>query len=282
MFETSTSTYAGDFSNSNEFNSVAAPYNPYARAQQQQPQQLYTQQQQQQQQQHDDDGLSFVDLFDTRGRATDLLSSYVVEEVGQDGPLLLENGWAFWYDKYIGPGRTVEEYAAALHNLGGFGSVQDFWNYYNNLPSPMQLRPGNSMHLMKLGVVPLWEDAANVGGGSFSVRVPKHQTAKAWLYVLLAAIGEQFHPAMAASGDDVCGVSVSVRRGEDNVLTLWNRDARVFDLSSFFDRITQLVPNAGLSHPSYKPHFAESDLKVNVSTAPLVSSPPASAAKFSH
>lgn len=75
MFETSTSTYAGDFSNSNEFNSVAAPYNPYARAQQQQPQQLYTQQQQQ----HDDDGLSFVDLFDTRGRATDLLSSYVVE-----------------------------------------------------------------------------------------------------------------------------------------------------------------------------------------------------------
>lgn len=79
MFETSTSTYAGDFSNSNEFNSVAAPYNPYARAQQQQPQQLYTQQQQQQQQQHDDDGLSFVDLFDTRGRATDLLSSYVVE-----------------------------------------------------------------------------------------------------------------------------------------------------------------------------------------------------------
>jgi translation initiation factor 4E len=129
---------------------------------------------------------------------------------------------------------------------------QDFWNYYNNLPSPMQLRPGNSMHLMKLGVVPLWEDAANVGGGSFSVRVPKHQTAKAWLYVLLAAIGEQFHPAMAASGDDVCGVSVSVRRGEDNVLTFWNRDARVFDLSSFFDRITQLVPNAGLSHPSYK------------------------------
>lgn len=77
MFETSTSTYAGDFSNSNEFNSVAAPYNPYARAQQQQPQQLYTQQQQQQ---HDDyDGLGFVDLFDTRGRATDLLSSYVVE-----------------------------------------------------------------------------------------------------------------------------------------------------------------------------------------------------------
>ncbi len=44
--------------------------------------------------------------------------------MGQDGPLLLENGWAFWYDKYIGPGRTVEEYAAALHNLGGFGSVQ--------------------------------------------------------------------------------------------------------------------------------------------------------------
>ncbi len=130
--------------------------------------------------------------------------------------------------------------------------AQDFWNYYNNLPSPMQLRPGNSMHLMKLGVVPLWEDAANVGGGSFSVRVPKHQTAKAWLYVLLAAIGEQFHPAMAASGDDVCGVSVSVRRGGDNVLTFWNRDARVFDLSSFFDRITQLVPNAGLSHPSYK------------------------------
>jgi translation initiation factor 4E len=141
------------------------------------------------------------------------------------------------------------------------GQLQDFWHYYNNLPSPMQLRPGNSMHLMKLGVVPLWEDAANVRGGSFSVRVPKHQTAKAWLYILLAAIGEQFSSTLAASGDDdVCGVSVSVRRGGDNVLTFWNQDARAFDLSSFHERVMQLVPNAELSHPSYKRttrlHFA--------------------------
>jgi len=128
---------------------------------------------------------------------------YLAEEVGITRPLLLEDGWSFWYDKYIGPGRPVEDYAAALRNLGSFGTVEEFWSYYNNLPSPMQLRPGNSMHLMKLGVVPLWEDPVNARGGSFSVRVPKNQTAKAWLYVLLAAIGEQFYPALASSGDDL-------------------------------------------------------------------------------
>ncbi len=37
---------------------------------------------------------------------------------------LLETKWTFWFDKYPGPGLSVEQYTAALRNLGTVGTIQ--------------------------------------------------------------------------------------------------------------------------------------------------------------
>jgi hypothetical protein len=155
-------------------------------------------------------------------------------------PVPFENQWSFWHDKYLGPGKTVEEYAAALLQIGTFSTVQDFWCYYNNLPSVSQLQVGSSFHLMKKDILPLWEDKGNAEGGTFSFKVAKNQTAKVWLYLLLATVGEQFDCVF--QDDDLCGISISVRKGNDNVISLWNRNAKRFNFSSFFERVKSLVP----------------------------------------
>ena len=71
-------------------------------------------------------------------------------------PIPLENSWCWWYDKYIGPGKSPEEYAAAVKLLGTVSTVQEFWRWYNNLPPIDHIVPGSSLHLHKKGIKPLW------------------------------------------------------------------------------------------------------------------------------
>jgi len=135
----------------------------------------------------------------------------------------LQNSWCFWFDKYPGPGLTVQQYEAALQLFGTFSTVQDFWRYYNNIHSPCLLPPRTSYHLMKKGSRPLWEDPENMSGGSFSFRVPNQLTDTMWLHVLLNVIGEQLSDLLnSEDGDDICGVTIS-RRKDENVIAIWHK-----------------------------------------------------------
>jgi len=178
-----------------------------------------------------------------------------------DQPISLENTWSIWFDRYKGAGLTVEEYAASLHQLGSFDTIQSFWRWYNNLPLTNKLRPRDSYHLMKNNIRPRWEDPANVGGGSFSIRVPKSDTDAAWLQVLLATVGEQFSRTMNEK-DDICGVTVSIRRDE-NLITVWHRNATQANVFQFSAFIRSLLPNIRLQPPTYKVHQNEENFKAD-------------------
>ncbi|GFY23819.1 eukaryotic translation initiation factor 4E type 3-B [Trichonephila clavipes] len=53
----------------------------------------------------------------------------------------------------------------------------------------------------------------------------RHYNPRVWKEMLLAAIGEQFVDFLS-KGDDVCGVSVTVRDKND-IVQIWNSDASV-------------------------------------------------------
>jgi len=164
--------------------------------------------------------------------------------------LALENAWCFWHDKFIGPGLSVAEYEASLHKLCTFKSVQEFWKCFNNLPMVDKLRPKSSFHLMKEGISPLWEDPKNANGGFWAMRVRKEDTSYVWKELVLAVIGEQFEPAIT-TGDDICGLTVSIRQYDD-ILRLWNTNSTSETRDNLLVRIKELVPDVDIKNPFYK------------------------------
>lgn len=166
----------------------------------------------------------------------------------------MENSWTFWYDKYIGPKKTVEEYEAALVKIATFDCIQDFWKWHNNLPCVALIQTSSSFHLMKSGIRPLWEDRANANGGNLSFKLPKDDVNDVWLQLALRVIGEQFCQYIHKD-DEICGITFSQRKA-DSVISIWQRNASLVDVKSFASVVQSFVPEVTLSDPTYRVHRA--------------------------
>ena len=68
----------------------------------------------------------------------------------------LEHKWCLYFDRYIGPGFSADEYAAAIAEICTLDSVPTYWSWFNNLPNAGDLDPSCTYHLMKSGIRPLW------------------------------------------------------------------------------------------------------------------------------
>jgi len=175
-------------------------------------------------------------------------------------PSYLENPWSFWFDKYPGPGLSVEQYAAALKKLGTVNTIQNFWMWFNNLPQVDQLKPKQCYHLMKDGIRPLWEDVSNLDGGSLSVKIRKEDANYVYQQVVLAVVGEQLS-SILNEADDICGITLSVRNNE-NMLVIWNKAANLMNQKQIESYLTRLLPKARFQIVGYKAHKAEENLRL--------------------
>ncbi|EPS39236.1 hypothetical protein H072_7014 [Dactylellina haptotyla CBS 200.50] len=144
-------------------------------------------------------------------------------------PLPLRHEWTFWHDKYqaeTGSGTAAggDGYASQLKELANLSTIQDFWQVYNNTPfESLALR--DSLLLFKKNVKPIWEDPRNNKGGSWTFRISKNggNSSDFWKETLMMAIGEVLQEVVE-KGDDICGVSISVRFNSHLIL-VWNRDS---------------------------------------------------------
>lgn len=163
----------------------------------------------------------------------------------------LQTAWTFWLDKAI-PGITVEEYTADLTKIYTVKTVQCFWAVFNNIPNAGSKRIKCSYHLMRDERYPLWEEPINENGGTWRLKCHKSDTEKVWKEVVVAAIGEQFAECVA-DGDDVCGVTVSIR-DKDDLIQIWNIDAGLAQKATIFQKVHQLVPDVLFVGEFYKAH----------------------------
>ncbi|CAG5126146.1 unnamed protein product [Candidula unifasciata] len=161
----------------------------------------------------------------------------------------LNTPWTFWVDRSV-RGTTAKQYESSLMKIYTVDTVQGFWSVYNHIPQPSKLNIRYSYHLMREERRPVWEDEENSEGGSWTLKCKKQDTEDVWRQLLLAAIGEQFTDCMAED-DEVIGVSVSIRE-RDDLIVVWNRYARLKELSTVLTKIQELLPNVAFSTMFYK------------------------------
>jgi translation initiation factor 4E len=128
----------------------------------------------------------------------------------------LRHSWVFWFRPPISKSNGFVEYEKTLHPIASVDNVEDFFSVYSHLKRPSTLPLVSDYHLFKKGIRPIWEDDDNKRGGKWIVRLKKGVSDRYWEDLLLAVIGDQF----AEASDDVCGVVLSVRNGED-ILSIW-------------------------------------------------------------
>ncbi|CAM9547863.1 unnamed protein product [Discosporangium mesarthrocarpum] len=147
----------------------------------------------------------------------------------------LQNRWTLWFDNSKLK-KATETWEENLKPIMSFDVVEDFWGLFNNIMPPSMLTAGSNYSVFKDGVKPMWEDKANAKGGKFVLTVDRREAGNLdewWLHAVLAAIGEILEvgtgaseeagaaaPTLGGGGAEVCGVVVSVRKGQHRI-ALW-------------------------------------------------------------
>ncbi|KAF9277643.1 Eukaryotic translation initiation factor 4E type 2 [Mortierella alpina] len=130
----------------------------------------------------------------------------------------LHFNWVFWF-MHRTPGSKILNYESSMKKIATFGSIEDFWAVYSHLRRPHELPNVSDYHLFKQGVRPVWEDAMNINGGKWIVRLKKGLASRYWENLVMAVIGDQFDV-----GSEICGIVLSIRGAED-ILSIWNQSA---------------------------------------------------------
>ncbi|XP_005099335.1 eukaryotic translation initiation factor 4E type 3 isoform X1 [Aplysia californica] len=181
--------------------------------------------------------------------SADRMSEAIAKET-KDIPLEpLNTPWTFWIDRSV-RGTTAREYESSLTKIYTVDTVQGFWSVYNHIPEPDKLSIRFSYHLMRNNRRPVWEDEENSDGGNWTFKCKKNDTDDVWKHLLLAAIGEQLSDCMA-DDDDVIGISVSIRDRDDLIL-IWNKEARLKESSTIVQKVRELLPHVTFNTVFYK------------------------------
>ncbi|KAH9303145.1 hypothetical protein KI387_014728 [Taxus chinensis] len=131
----------------------------------------------------------------------------------------LQHRFAFWYLRRQPGARSQASYEENMKKIVEFSTVEGFWVCYCHFARVSAMPNPTNLHLFKEGIRPLWEDPANRNGGKWIIRLKKTVSGRYWEELVLALVGDQLD-----YGDNVCGIVLSVRFGED-ILSVWNRNA---------------------------------------------------------
>jgi hypothetical protein len=154
----------------------------------------------------------------------------------------LPTTWTLWYTE-----QDLDKYSWKLTNyrkIRDVSTVQDFWDMIQSIP---ENRWVNGMYfLMREGVYPMWEDKANVNGGSYSFRIPKIYAYMSWIELAIQLLGDTLMPSHRGV---LNGISISPKNNTVTV-KIWNNDKRYNET----DEIPEIYNFIGKEVVLYKPH----------------------------
>jgi hypothetical protein len=130
--------------------------------------------------------------------------------------------------------------------IGSFATFPDLWATFARIGEARFL--GGMFFLMRDPYPPLWENRANIRGGSYSIKVPEKAAHETYMrYIAAGVLGLLSKEA----ANTIAGVSISPKKGF-HILKIWNVDSKSFhkpaEINIFGDGMI-------LADVIYKPHL---------------------------
>lgn len=111
-------------------------------------------------------------------------------------------------------------------STGSMKNWRDWWTTIETLKDKSFM--DGMFFLMRDPIPPLWENARNVRGGSYSYRISKASSGDAFISTAIACMLEKI---TKDSANIVNGISISPKRGF-NIIKVWNTDCTAFNSTS--------------------------------------------------
>eukprot|EP00798_Chlamydomonas_sp_ICE-L_P019551 gene19551-26233_t len=114
--------------------------------------------------------------------------------------------WSLWLHKKEDTTWGEDSY----HRLGDLVNLVEFWPMFNAVAAFVS---DAQFFLFKKGISPRYEDPANIGGGSISLKVDKKHLLSSLEEIMCKAAGEGLHPMLT-------GISIAPK-GKHFIIKLW-------------------------------------------------------------
>lgn len=153
----------------------------------------------------------------------------------------LEDTWTLWFQKQNESGSTnALAWLEGLKEVMSFGTVEEFWQMYNNIKTPTDLPPQTDFCVFKEGIEPKWEDPEHKVGGYFTLNLQGTESEifnKMWLHSLLACIGADFgHDEY----ESITGLYLSIRK-KGGKIAVWCRSPDREQCDRVGERLQELL-----------------------------------------
>jgi translation initiation factor 4E len=167
------------------------------------------------------------------------------------GSLPIKYTWVIWFRP---PTPKNNDWEKSIQAVWKLSLANDLWKVYRKMMRPSKLQPVSDYHVFKEGIRPVWEDEENKRGGKWIMRVKKGVADHYWEWLLMAIVGNEFGDA----GDEVCGLVVSVRSGED-VFSIWTKNdgGRNVKIRETVKRVLSLPADTNITWRSHDESIAQ-------------------------
>lgn len=159
--------------------------------------------------------LSFNENFNSKLTFTAEDSAETEEMLRKDLPL--SHRWSVW-EQIMPTSESKGIYADATQKVASFGTVQDFWRFWNHIPQPSELleqkrlvrehpdglRVIDALMIFQENIRPEWEDKMNANGGHFQFQLKPScgggQIDEYWNNLVMGMIGATIDPPNMITG----------------------------------------------------------------------------------
>jgi hypothetical protein len=112
--------------------------------------------------------------------------------------------------------------ADSYKQIGTFRNFADLWATLNRIGTAKLL--AGMFFVMRDPYPPLWENRANINGGSYCIKVPEKSAAETFQRYVAAGI---LNLVQQNTSNQIVGISISPKKGF-HILKIWNTDYKHF------------------------------------------------------